>query len=148
MSRPLVVEVTDETGMRVDNALVSFVLPDEGVSGLFGNGLKTEIARTEDGRASVRSLYAGGFAGQFQIRVTAAKGEARAGTISTQFVAPDLRKHAARSILTAHPHTWEAAGLPLAASAAGYVKNTRTENPAHAQSPPTIGPPTVVIGKP
>lgn len=149
IQRPLVVEVTDETGALVDRAIVSFRLPEDGVSGTFRNGLKTEILTTDGGHASLRSLQAGGFAGQFQVRVTVAKGEARAGTLSTQFIAPDSRKHPLHSLIGAHPHLWEAAGVLLLAAAADYAKGrTSTAGGANATLPPTFGVPTGVVGKP
>ncbi len=150
IQRPLIIEVTDETGARVDNAIVSFRLPEDGISGTFRNGLKTEIVTTGDGgHASLRSLLAGGFAGQFQVRVTVAKGEARAGTISTQYIAPDSRKHPVHSVFAAHPHLWEAAGLLVIGAAADYAKGRVGNGSAvNATVPPTFGVPTGVVGKP
>ncbi len=152
MPRPLVIEVTDETGARVDKALVSFLLPEDGISGTFRNGLKTEILTTgEGGQASMRSLLAGGFAGQFQVRVMVAKGEARAGTLSVQYIAPDSRKHPVHSILSAHPHMWEVAGLVVVGLGAEYLKGRTSSSGgsgANAVVPPTFGVPTGSVGKP
>ncbi len=150
IQRPLVVEVTDETGALVDRAIVSFRLPEDGVSGTFRNGLKTEILTTDGGHVSLRSLQAGGFAGQFQVRVTVAKGEARAGTLSTQFIAPDSRKHPVHSLIGSHPHLWEAAGVLLLAAAADYAKNRTSAGASgtNATLPPTFGIPTGVVGRP
>ena len=153
MQRPLVIEVTDETGARVDKALVSFLLPEDGISGTFRNGLKTEILTTgEGGQASMRSLLAGGFSGQFQVRVMVAKGEARAGTLSIQYIAPDTRKHQVHSILAAHPHVWEVAGLVVVGLGAEYLKSRTSSGAggsgASAAVPPVFGVPTAVVGKP
>ncbi len=86
-SRPIVVQVTDETGSAVEGATVSFRLPDEGPTGIFASGIRTDLVITDaHGRAALRSLQFGRTPGQLQIRITAAKGEARAGTLSTQIL--------------------------------------------------------------
>ena len=152
MPRPLVVEVTDETGAHVDHAIVSFRLPEDGISGTFRSGLKTEILTTGDGgHATLRTLLAGGFAGQFQVRVMVAKGEARAGTLSTQFIAPDRRKHPVHAAFAGHPHLWEAAGVLVLAAGADVLKNRTSAgggSGATATVPPTFGVPTGLVGKP
>lgn len=151
ISRPLVIEVTDETGTRVPDAILSFRLPEDGVTGTFRNGLKTEILRTDsDGRAAMRSLVSGGLAGQFQVRVTAAKGDARAGVISTQFIAPvdHLRYRGRLGILRPNRRVLEIGALVVAVAAAGYVKEVRSSGGASVTSPPVIGSPTITVGKP
>ncbi|HYL37624.1 MAG TPA: hypothetical protein VEV17_17040, partial [Bryobacteraceae bacterium] len=45
-TRGLTVLVTDEAGKPVENAAVSFRLPDSGPSGVFSSGLRTEIVNT------------------------------------------------------------------------------------------------------
>ena len=87
--RPLSIEVTDETGRPVSGAAVSFHLPEEGPSGTFTNGLRTEIVITDSrGRASLHGLQANRVAGRFQVRILASKEQARAGIVSFQYVAP------------------------------------------------------------
>ncbi len=86
-TQPIVVFLTDETGRPVEGASVSVRLPEDGPSGLFPNGMKTEIAVTgPDGRVTIRGIQWGRAAGPVQLRVTANKGEARAGLLSTQYV--------------------------------------------------------------
>src|SRR5689334_12590566 len=86
-SRPLTVEITDETGKPVADAAVSFHIPDEGPGGTFPNGLRTAVATTDArGRASLRGLQANRIAGRFQIRIFASKEQARAGTVSFQYI--------------------------------------------------------------
>ena len=151
MTRPLVVEVTDETGARVPDAIVSFRIPEDGVTGTFRNGLKTEILRTDgDGRAELRGLWMGGLAGQFQVRLTVAKGDARAGTISTQFIAPDAHRHLSLKVGAWHPNrrVLEIGGIILAVAAAGYLKEVESSSSAKVSLPPVIGAPTVTVGKP
>ena len=85
---PLTVEVTDETGHPVAGAAVSFQLPPEGPSGLFSNGLRTDLVLTDaSGRASIHAVQVNRSAGQLRIRITAVKEQARAGAIATQYIA-------------------------------------------------------------
>jgi hypothetical protein len=87
IARPLMVEVTDETGKPVPGAAVSFQLPPEGPSGLFSNGLRTDLVLTDaSGRASIHSVQLNRTGGPFRIRITAVKEQARAGAVSTQFI--------------------------------------------------------------
>lgn len=150
LSHPLIIKVTDETGTRVRDAVVSFRIPDDGPTGTFRNGLKTEILHTDaDGRATLRNLIAGGIAGQFQVRMTVAKGDSRAGVISTQFVAPaPLRSGLHAGVLRPHRRAMEIGAVALTVAVAGYVKQSRSSGSSTVQLPPTIGPPTVTVGKP
>jgi hypothetical protein len=85
--KSLTVEVTDETGHAVTGAAISFHFPEQGPSGIFVNGLRTDVVISDAaGRASVRGFQLNHTAGAFQIRITAAKDQARAGIISTQYV--------------------------------------------------------------
>ena len=87
-SRGIAVVVTDETGRPVEGAAVSFHLPEQGPSGTFVNGLRTEVAVTDDrGRAAVHSIEFNRVAGRFEIRIVASKEQARAGTVSFQYIA-------------------------------------------------------------
>ena len=86
----ITVRVTDEVGRPVAAAAVSFRLPDDGPTGVFQNNSKTEIAATSaDGRASVWGMRWGKLTGSVSIRITAAKGATRAGTIATQIISLD-----------------------------------------------------------
>jgi len=88
IAHPLTVEVTDETGRPVAGAAVSFQLPPEGPSGLFSNGLRTDLVLTDAaGHASLHSVQLNRTSGQFRIRITAVKEQARAGAVSTQYIA-------------------------------------------------------------
>ena len=78
-------------------AAVSFHLPDEGPGGAFANGLRTEVAVTDaQGRVALHGLVVNRVPGRFQIRVIANKEQARAGVVSSQYVA-ELRSGAAAS---------------------------------------------------
>src|SRR5437764_4013393 len=86
-TRGLTVQVTDETGKPVDGAAVSFRLPDEGPSGVFSSGLRTEVVSTKaDGRATVWGMQWNKTPGPFEIRITAVKDQARAGIVSAQYL--------------------------------------------------------------
>lgn len=86
-ARPLTVVVTDETGNPVRGAAVSFHLPEEGPSGLFFNGLRTEVAATDErGRAAPRGIRWNRVPGALQIRIAASKEQARAHIVSQQYV--------------------------------------------------------------
>lgn len=86
-AKPLTVEVTDSTGRPVAGARVSFQVPEDGPGGLFPNGLRTDIAITDsNGRAAGHGLQLNRTAGSFAIRITAAKEQARAGTIARQSI--------------------------------------------------------------
>jgi hypothetical protein len=84
----LVLEVADEVGRPVSQATVGLQLPDDGPSGTFASGLRTEIALTDaQGRASVRGFRVNSLAGPFDIRITAARQGSRAGMLSRQYIA-------------------------------------------------------------
>lgn len=164
-SRGIVMQVTDETGRPVEGVAVSFHLPSDGPSGAFLSGLKTEIAMTgPDGRASVYGIQWNGVPGPAQIRVTAAKGEARAGMIVNLYLSdkPVAEERGPRDrgfpkaggskkwllllILAAGAGGGAAFGLsqskPGAAAAGAVVP------PAATTAAPSIGAPTISVGKP
>jgi hypothetical protein len=88
VSHPLTVEVMDENGRPVPGAAVSFQLPPEGASGLFSNGLRTDLVLTDTaGRAAIHAVQLNRTGGLFRIRITAVKEQARAGAVSTQYIA-------------------------------------------------------------
>lgn len=102
--KPLTVEVTDETGHAVAGAAVSFHFPEQGPSGTFVNGLRTDVVISDAaGRVSVRGFQLNHSPGAFQIRITAAKDQARAGIISTQYVSDPKGGAPAATPVTASP---------------------------------------------
>lgn len=163
-TRGLIVEVTDETGKPVAGAAVNFRLPDEGPGGVFANGMKTEVVITSpDGRAALWGMQWNRVEGPFQIRVTAAKGQARAGTVVSQYlslaVASKQSGPAASRALAApaKPRSkWLWIGVLVAGSAvggglaAGLAKGSRTNTATTTSTTPalTVGTPVVTIGKP
>lgn len=164
-TRGLSVEVTDETGKPVGGAAVNFRLPDEGPGGVFANGMKTEVVITApDGRATLWGMQWNRVEGPFQIRVTAAKGEARAGTVVGQYLSQAVAAKqgaasSARSVAVPGKSRskWLWIGLVVAGTAvgggmaAGLVKSSKTSASTTAASTTptlTVGVPSITIGKP
>jgi hypothetical protein len=154
-ARPLVVRVTDETGKPVAGAAVSFHLPEDGPGGVFAGGLRTEVASTDSGGlASVRGLRLNRNSGSFQIRIFASKEQARAGVISIQYIA-DARSGVASKARSGRRRWIAVAAVVGAGAAAGILAAGRSDG-ASAQPPataasssaPTIGQPTITVGKP
>ena len=84
-TRGITVAITDEAGKTVEGATVTFALPDSGPGGIFPNGSKTQILTTRaDGQASVWGMRWYRQSGTVDVRITASKGQARAGTVCTQ----------------------------------------------------------------
>jgi hypothetical protein len=155
--RPLVVEVTDETGRPVPGAAVSFHLPENGPGGIFANGLRTEIVITDShGRATLHGLQANRIAGRFQVRILASKEQARAGTVSFQYVAEPKAGAPAISASASTPshRKWIVIGAGIAGGvAAGLLASHGSGSspaaPVIAPAPSfTIGAPSITVGKP
>ncbi len=168
-TRPLTVEVTDETGTPVEGAAVSFHLPEEGPGGLFANNIQTDVAVTDShGHASVRGLQLNRTSGRFMILIVASKEQARAGIASFQYIAEPGSGAAAGG----HPATsgsshgyrkWiVVAVLAAGGAAAGILAAGKSGSapapaaPAALSAPPapvptvtlTIGAPTITVGHP
>ena len=130
VARPLTVEVTDETGHPVAGAAVSFQLPPQGPSGLFSNGLRTDLVLTDaSGHASIHSVQLNRNGGQFRIRITAVKEQARAGAISTQYIGENRDSalaSAAKPAPVAAPET-AAQPTPRVAAKSGEITPTTTK---------------------
>jgi hypothetical protein len=161
-ARPLTVQVTDETGKPVPEASVSFHLPEDGPGGAFPNGLRTEIAVTDaHGRASLRGLQVNRNAGRFQVRIVASREQARAGTVSFQYIA-EPNSGAASPNRPAGPRAesrhgqWAfVAAIAGGGAVAGLLaaRSGKTVPSAAAPAPPavptvTVGTPTITVGKP
>jgi hypothetical protein len=162
-TRPLTVEVTDETGKPVEGAAVSFHLPEEGPGGVFGNGMRTEVAVTDShGNASVHGLQLNRASGPFQIRIVASKEQARAGMVSFQYIAGT----GSGAVPGGHPATagsshgyrkWIVVALVVGGGAAAGILAAGRSGSTPAPSAPTtpaqtvtltIGAPTITVGKP
>ena len=87
-AKPLTIAVTDGAGRPVEGARISFQLPGDGPGGTFASGLRTDLAVSDSaGRALVRALQLNHVPGEFHLKITAAKDQARAGIMVKEFIA-------------------------------------------------------------
>lgn len=156
-SRPIVVEVTDETGRPVEGAAISFRMPEEGPGATFDRGMRTDIrVTTPDGRAAVYECQTGRLTGPFQVRVTAVKSQIRAGTVVAQYVSDAPVKSKGSTIVrrSGGGRKWLLiAAIAGGAAAAGLTVGmgrggAGSTAPAAPPTPPQIGVPTISIGGP
>jgi hypothetical protein len=71
VAREPIVEVTDENKKPVSGALVTFLMPGNGPSGVFANGSNTFTVATDNlGRAAARGLKLNSQPGQVPVRVS------------------------------------------------------------------------------
>ena len=157
-TRGLTVLVTDESGRPLDMASVSFRLPDQGATGTFSSGLRTEVVTTgPDGRASIWGMQWHKTPGMFQIRITAVKEQARAGIVSTQYLSDSAAPVAGgegvfKASHGGHKWLWIAAiaGLAAGGGYAGYALtrggSSNPTNPAVVGL--SIGAPSITVGHP
>ena len=151
---PLVVEVTEETGRPVAGAAVTFHFPEDGPSGTFANGLRTDMVLTDTaGRAAVRGFQLNRVPGSFEFRIVAVKGEARAGTVSPQYIAAP--KGGGKTAGARSGKRWLLVAAIAVAAAGGGLAAARSGGARAPGAPPgsqppsvTIGSPTIVVGKP
>jgi len=121
-TRGLTVSVTDETGKPVENAAVSFRLPDEGATGIFSSGLRTEVVTTgANGRATVWGMQWNKTPGPVEIRITTIKDQARAGIVSTQYLSDAIAPKAGGEGTFSASHKSRTKWVLIAAAAGGAV---------------------------
>ena len=157
-TRGVTVQVTDETGKPVESASVIFKLPDDGPTGMFASGTRAEAAITgADGRATVWGMQWNRIAGPFEVRITAAKGQARAGTVCgvsltnspVSTVATQDTPSSARG--RGHRKLWIGVGIAVGAFV-GMASAASRGTPAAAASTgvnaPQIGTPSIILGRP
>lgn len=167
-SQALVLRITDESGRPVPGASVSFRLPDEGPSGTFITGLRTEVAAAgPDGKVAVRGIEWNRVSGPLQIRITANKGEARSGMVSSQYLTEpaSVAKRTQEPTQTVLPQIkigpsrskWTMLAVLIGGAAAGGVAAASNRGSRAPGAPPpaavtqpsvSIGPPSIAIGKP
>jgi hypothetical protein len=154
-TKGVTIQITDETGKPIDGATVSFRLPDDGPSGTFANGSKTEIATTKpDGRAAAWGMQWNRTPGLVELRITAVKGQTRAGIVCSQYLTSgaDATAKSGAGSVGAGTHKWlwivvgvaGAAGGALAAAAVGGKASTAPTSIPGVQ----IGTPTIILGHP
>jgi len=152
-TRGIAVQVTDETGRPVEGATVSFRLPDDGPSGSFAGGTKTEIAMTRlDGRATAWGMQWNRTAGLLEIRVTAAKGKTRAGIVCSQYLTNAPAGAAGKPSMNSGSHKWLWIAVAVAGAAGGAVAAVAVGGKAPASTASTvsvqINAPTITLGHP
>jgi hypothetical protein len=155
-TKGIAVQVTDETGKPVDAATISFRLPDNGPTGTFANGSRTEIATTRaDGRALAWGMQWNRSPGLLEIRITAAKGETRAGILCSQYLtdAPEAKANGGGSHNVGGSHKWLWIAVAVAGAAGGAVAavaigGKASTTPAPSTAAVTIGTPSVTLGHP
>ncbi len=156
-TRGLTVQVTDETGRPVEGAAVSFRLPNEGATGMFEGGSKSEVVVTKaDGRASVWGMQWNRVGGPVEVRLTAMKGPARAGAVTQVYlsadVAPETKESRVPAMRTGRRLTTlllVVAGIAGGGLAAGMIAGKTAQASGVAPpAAPRIGAPSVILGKP
>lgn len=154
--RGLTVQVTDETGRPVEGVIVNFHLPEDGPTGLFSTGSKSEIVTTSaDGRAAVWGMRWNHTPGPVQVRVTAVKGMTRAGTVTSVYLSESVAASAGQPRAVAGSHgRWLLIGVLVAGAAAGGVvaglsRGGKAATAATTTAPSiSIGTPTIHVGQP
>jgi hypothetical protein len=153
-TRGITVQVTDESGNPVDAATVSFRLPDEGPTGVFASGTRSEIATTRsDGRAGAWGMQWNRIAGAFEMRITVVKGPARAGTVCGQFLSNSPEAARTARVGPRSNHKWVWIALAVGGAAAGGVAAAAITGKAGTVAPTIIpglqiGTPTIILGRP
>ena len=154
-TRGLTVLVTDESGKPVEHAAVSFRLPEEGPTGVFSSGLRTEVVTTgPEGRATVWGMQWNKSPGPVEIRITAIKDQARAGIISTQYISDiavmtTIAPKAGGEGVFSAPHKGHAKWIWIAAIAGGAAAAGLAFGRSHGpQTGAAAGPVGVMIGNP
>jgi len=152
-TRGLTVQVTDETGRPVAGAAVSFRLPDSGPGGTFSGGLKANVVLTgPDGRASIWGMRWNTSPGPVEIRITAKKEEARAGTVTSVYLSDQViaQEGGSGRFKASHSHKkLLLIGAAIAAAALGGFAlsghRSADSTSGNAPLPPQVGTPTITI---
>lgn len=158
-TRGITVQVTDETGRPVEGAAVSFRLPESGPGGTFSGGLTSDIVLTgPDGRASAIGMRWNANPGSVEIRITAAKEKARAGTVTSIYLSDKLAASAPSAaggtgrFTASHSHKkWLLVGAAVAGLAMGGValsgrSSSSASTSGNAPAPLQVGTPTISVG--
>jgi len=159
-SRRFAVVVKDAAGKPVSGATVHFRLPAEGPTGAFASGLRTESTATgAKGEASVYGIRWGAEPGKLAIVVAAVYGGATATTripVEISAAAKPQREDRANPAWRSPSGSrkWVVLLAVGAGAAAGLAMAGGKGSPQPYSAPaavvvtPTIGTPTITIGKP
>jgi hypothetical protein len=146
VAREPIVQVEDENRKPVAGAAVTFLLPNQGPSGVFANGSRSLTVMTDaNGRAVARGLQPNNVNGEFQINVNASH-EGRKGNNTINQTNAIIAGAAAAGISAKLIALLAVAG---AAAVGGAVAATRggTSTPARP-SPTVVTPGTPTVGGP
>jgi hypothetical protein len=144
------VQVTDPAGAPVRGAVVSFLMPASGPGRTFSNGLSADVVITgADGMALVRGVRWNKTPGALKMRVTAAKGQARA----TAVVSMELVGSGAQTTARAGWSRTKVVVLLVCAAAGSVAAGlavSRRSNPGSSTSGDglSIERPTITVGGP
>lgn len=160
-SRRFTVVVKAADGRPVQGATVHFRLPPEGPTGVFSSGLRTESTVTDAaGQAIVYGIQWGNVAGRLEIQVSAVLGGQKAAIsipVEISSRAPLSREDRSNPAFRtpSSGRKWLLWALVGAGAAAGASMASRNggkpvsyEPPAAVVVPPSIGTPTITVGKP
>ena len=164
--RPLTVQVTDETGRPISNVAVSFRLPESESTGAFANGLKTDLKTSgPDGKVSASPIQWTAAPGPTRIQITAAKDQARAGTVVSQYLAAieTVKTNPSPAVATTrlreapkspqvksggkHRWVWAVAGAAAGGAAIAFSRPSSKSPAASPVGGVQIGAPTITIGR-
>jgi hypothetical protein len=133
----------------VEGATVSFRLPDEGATGAFTGGMKTDIAiSASDGKATASTIQWDRNAGAVALRVTTAKDQVRAGTVVSLYISDAPVTPAAPRASAKAKNKWILIGLAVAGATAGGLAVGLTKSPQSSETPTALTNPSVQIGTP
>jgi hypothetical protein len=160
-ARRFAVVVKNSAGAPAAGVTVHFRLPAQGPSGAFASGLRTESTVTgPKGEAAVYGIRWGAEAGKSEIQVAAVSGELRAETsipVEISAAAKPAREDRANPAYRSNGGSkkWVILLAAGAAAAAGIAASSGKGGSAPTYAPPaavvvtpTIGTPTITIGKP
>ncbi len=162
-SRRISVTVTGRDRRPVPNATVTFRLPPEGPSGLFPSGLRSESMMTgPKGEAYIHGVQWNDAPGKLELRVIATSGERRAeATVPVEIsatLAPSRADRASTSVRgPSSSRKWLILALVAGGAGAGLAVagGSKSASPAAVYAPPaaviiapTLGAPTITIGRP
>jgi hypothetical protein len=151
VNREPIVQVEDENHKPVAGAVVIFLLPNQGASGVFTDGSRMLMTVTDNqGRAAARGIRPNNQSGPMQIRVTASFQGLTASSVITQTNLVGSAAAAGAGLSTAAK--WAIIlGIAGGAAAAGAVIATHggSSSPSSTTPPPiVINPGTPSVGGP
>src|SRR2546422_5597094 len=149
-AREPIVQVEDQNHKPVAGAVVVFLLPDHGASGVFANGSHTlTVVSDAQGRAAARGLKPNNVQGQVQMHVTASHNGQVANATITQTNAITAAAGAAAAGAGISAKLIAVLVIAGAAAAGGAVAATRSGGSSTpAVTPITITPGAGTVGAP